>query len=86
MGVGMLGVRVDVNEVLKFWGKFKKKLGGSWGSVTGGGGGVRVDVNEELKFLGKFKKIFFLGGGGQGVGSGVGLGGQDGCDTALKFL
>ena len=40
------GVRMDVNEELKFLGKFKKnKLGG------GGGGGVSVDVNGgELKF------------------------------------
>ena len=49
------GVRVDVNEELKFLGKFKKKnwgggSGGSGGRV-GGGGGVRMDVNEELKFL-----------------------------------
>ena len=39
---------MDVNEELKFLGKFKKKIGG------GGGGsdwGVRVDVSEELKFL-----------------------------------
>ena len=45
---------MDVNEELKFLGKFKKKIGG--GRVVGGGGigdgvGVRVDVNEELKFL-----------------------------------
>ena len=38
-GVG-LGVRVDVNEELKFLGKFKKKKnGGSGGSGWGGGGG-----------------------------------------------
>ena len=47
------GVRVDVNEELKFLGKFKKK---KWGGGSGGGsggrvGGVRMDVNEELKFL-----------------------------------
>ena len=43
MGGGRVGggVRVDVNEELKFL----VGLGG------GGGGGVRVDVNEELKFL-----------------------------------
>ena len=57
-GVGNgVGVRVDVNEELKFWGKFKKKLGervgGGVGSFFLGGRvrGVRVDVNEELKFL-----------------------------------
>ena len=43
------GVRVDVNNELKFLGFF---WGGVRGSVGGGvGGGVRVDVNEELKFL-----------------------------------
>ena len=43
---------MDVNEVLKFWGKFtKKKFKG--GGEGGGGLGlrVRVDVNEEFKFL-----------------------------------
>ena len=44
------GVRVDVNEELKFFVKIQEKkniffLGG--GLVWG----VRVDVNEELKFL-----------------------------------
>ena len=43
------GVRVDVNEELKYLGKFKKKImGGGWGGRVGG---VRMDVNEELKFL-----------------------------------
>ena len=45
------GVRVDVNEELKFFEKFKKKLVGGSGGSGWGGGGVRVDVNEELKFL-----------------------------------
>ena len=61
------GVRVDVNEELKFLRKFKKKI-----FFLGGGGlGVRVDVNEE-----KFVKIkiffflFFLGGGGGRRGGG----------------
>ena len=43
---------MDVNEELKFLGKFKKIkqiLGGSGGG--GSGRGVRVDVNEKLKFL-----------------------------------
>ena len=51
-----MGVRVDVNEELKFLRKFKKKKWGGRGVRwrLGGGGrvrGVRVDVNEELKFL-----------------------------------
>ena len=47
------GVRVDVNEELKFLRKFKKNRGGGEGGVFGFGGcsgwGVRVGVNEELK-------------------------------------
>ena len=46
---------MDVNEELKFLGKFKKKLGGGGvgsrgGQVGGGSGwwGVRVDVNAML--------------------------------------
>ena len=56
-GLGRVGgVRVDVNEELKFLGNFKKKKkiffwGGVRGVVGLGGGGVRMDVNEELKFL-----------------------------------
>ena len=44
------GVRVDVNEELKFLGKFTKKIGGGGGGGGGfgfGGGGVRMDVNEK---------------------------------------
>ena len=37
-GVGLGGVRVDVNEELKFLGKFKKKIGG--GGVQGVGLGM----------------------------------------------
>ena len=50
VGVGWAGVRVDVNEEVKFLRKFKKKLAGGPGSGWGGGG-VRMDVNKELKFL-----------------------------------
>ena len=39
---------MDVNEELKFCGKFTKKNSGGGG---GSGWGVRVDVNEELNFL-----------------------------------
>ena len=51
LGGGVGGVRVDVNEELKFLGKLKKKKMGGGRSSWGGGGGVRMDVNEELKFL-----------------------------------
>ena len=37
-GSGGWGVRVDVNEELKFLGKLKKKLGGVVGGRRGGGG------------------------------------------------
>ena len=36
------GVRVDVNEELKFLGKFKKKIGGGGGGRGGGRGGGGV--------------------------------------------
>ena len=44
------GVRVDVNEELKFLGKFTKKFwwGVRWGGGGQAGGGVRVDVNAML--------------------------------------
>ena len=43
---------MDVNQELKFFGKFKKKnWGGGEGGPWGSGLGVRMDVNEELKFL-----------------------------------
>ena len=61
------GIRVDVNEELKFLGKFTKKSegGGSWrgvrwGSGWWGGGGFRVDVNAMF-----------------GVGGDVGYGNQE---------
>ena len=52
--VGGGGVRMDVNEELKFFVKIKKKIGGGGGVRSGrrsGWGGVRVDVNREVKFL-----------------------------------
>ena len=69
------GVRVDVNEELKFLCKFKKKkLGwGREGEGSGLGGQGGCDRRIE-KFLGKFTKKNFRGGG-------VGLGwGQGGCE------
>ena len=90
VGFGGGGVRVDVNEELKFLGKFKKKIffwgGGSGGLGQGGAGcrvrgrvwGVKVDVNEELKFLGKFTKKKLGGGGGGSVAEGVRWGGGSG--------
>ena len=87
-GVGLVGgVRVDVNEELKFLRKFtnKKKSGWAgvgggfeWGGVQVGEGGVRVDMNEELKFCVKIKNIFF---GGGWVG-----GGQGGCERRIEVF
>ena len=72
-GVRLGGVRVAVNEELKFWGKFtKKKSGGGSGGegVRWGvglvGGGVRVDVNAML-----------------GVGGDVGYGG---CEPRIEGI
>ena len=76
VGLGGRGVRVDVNEELKFLRKFKKKknffffFGGGGGSGGGfgwwGGGGVRVDVNAML-----------------GVGGDVGYGG---CEPRVEGI
>ena len=68
------GVRVDVNEELKFCENSKKKSG------RGRGGGGQVDVNEI--FFEKIKTNFFFGGGVGGVGGGGSgsVGGQSGCD------
>ena len=67
------GVRVDANEELKFWGKFKKKIfwgGMGGGRVVGGRGQVgrgQGGCERSIKVFGKIqkKKInFFWGGGG----------------------
>ena len=61
------GVRMDVNEELKFCENSKKKWGGGVRGVGSGGGGVRVDVNDELKLFVKIQKQW---GGWSGVGGG----------------
>ena len=45
MGSGWWGVRVDVNEELKFLGKFKKKIF-FWGVWVGGGVGSSGESRE----------------------------------------
>ena len=64
---------MDVNEELKFFTKFTKKIGGGVGRGGGqvggrvvGGGGVRVDVNAML-----------------GVGGDVGYGG---CEPRIEGI
>ena len=82
----MLGVRVDVNEELKFLRKFKKNRGveGLFGLGVFGFVGNRLDVNKEFKFCENSKK---WGGGGRGIGSGgVGLGVRVDVNVELKFF
>ena len=55
------------------------------GGVGGGEGrgrvrGARVELIKELKFLGKIHKKKFGGGVGSCGGSGLGGGGQGGCE------
>ena len=72
--VGGGGVRVDVIEELKFWGKFKKSnfLGGRLDRVgVGGQGGCEQRIEVFVKI--PKKNIFFFGGGGRGGGSGWGV-------------
>ena len=96
------GVRVDVNEELKFLCKFKKKnffffwggggVGGRGqggeGSGWGGQGGCesRIEVFVQIQK----KKIFFFGGGGVGGrgqgGEGSGWGGQGGCESRIEVF
>ena len=68
------GVRVDVNEELKFLGKFKKKkFGGGGGSGWGGQGGCEQRIEVFVKIQ-KKNIFFFWGGGGSGWGGGGGSG------------
>ena len=71
-----------MNEELRFWGKFKKKMGGG---VEGGGGrvwGGQDGCERSIKVFVKIKKKnIFWGGvrGGWGRGQ-PGGGGQGGCE------
>ena len=59
---------MDVNQELKFFGKFKKKkLGGGGGVGLGGQDGCERRIEVFVKIQ---KKLFFFGGGGGG-GRGV---------------
>ena len=79
LGWGGGGVRVDVNQELKFW--------GGWvhgGSGLGGQDGCerRIEVFVKIK-----KKYFFFGGGRGGRGGGGGGGGvRVDVNEELKFL
>ena len=84
------GVRVDVNQELKFFGKKKKKKkigggGGPWGgSGLGGKDGCEQRIEVFVKI--KKKKKFFFFGGGQGGGGGSGWGVREDMNEELKFL
>ena len=60
------GVRMDVNEELKFWGKLKKNifffLGGGGGPGSGWGGGGQDGCERRIEVFVKIKKK--MGGGG----------------------
>ena len=91
MGGSGWGVRVDVNEELKFLLKFKKKI---WGGGQGGrgGGGVRVGLGGQsgcerrIEVFVKIQKKILGGGGGVGGGGGGGGGVRMDVNKELKFL
>ena len=75
---GEVGVRVDVDEELKFWGKLKKS-----GSVWGGQSGCERRIEVFVKI--KKKTIRDESGGGGGGGGGRGEVRVD-VNEELKFL
>ena len=88
-GWGGGGVRVDVNQELKFFGKFKKKKnwGGGGGSMGGSGLGGQNGCERRIEVFCENKKkifIFFWGGGGGVGGSGWGV--RLDVNEELKFL
>ena len=89
IGLGGGGVRVDVNEELKFLWKFKniKKnfwWGGGRGEGRGEGWGGQGGCERRIEVFVKIQKKIG-GGGGRGEGSGWGGGGVD-VNEELKFL
>ena len=93
VGLGGGGVRVDVNQKLKFFRKFKKNWGAGGGVSQGGGvwGGGKVGLGGQdgcergIEVFVKIKKknFFFWGGGG---GGGSGWGGQGGCEQRIEVF
>ena len=96
MGGGRVGggVRVDVNEELKFSRKFAKKKsrgGGGGGSGCSGWGAGQGGCERRIEVFVKIKKylffclfVFFLGGSGSGRGSGWGF--RVDVNEELNFL
>ena len=62
MGGSGRGVRKDVNEELKFLGKFKKKIGGGGSGIRGGGG--QDGCERRIEVFVKIKKGGSEGGSG----------------------
>ena len=88
-GVRVGGVRLDVNEELKFWKNTQNKIGGGGEDREGGQVGVWLvgvegGCERRIEVLGKFTKTKSGGreGGGQ-VGGRVG-GGQGGCERRIE--
>ena len=80
---------MDVNEELKFLGKFTKKSVGGGGGVGSGGGqvggfglGVQGGCKQRIEFFVKIPKKIAGGVGGGRVGGGVRLD----LNEELKFL
>ena len=82
------GVRVDVNEELKFLGKFtQKKIRGGFGRGSGGVVGLvggQGGCERRIEVFVKIQKKN-LGGWVLGVG-GVGLGGHAGCERRIEVF
>ena len=79
---------MDVNQELKFFGKFKKKNwgGGEGGSMGGSGLGGQDGCERRIEVFVKIKKKKKkLGGGGRG-GGGSGWGVRVDVNEELKFL
>ena len=72
---------MDVNQELKFFGKFKKKNWGGGGWVHGGSWlGGQDGCERRIEVFVKIKKKISLGEGG------VGLGGQGGCERRIEVF
>ena len=69
-GSGWGGVRVDVIEELKFWGKFTKKLGDRGGDGGGVGLGGQGGCDRRIEVFGKIHKKNRGVGGREGSGGG----------------
>ena len=81
---------MDVNQELKFFGKFKKKILGGGGGGVGVGLGGQDGCERRIEAFVKIKKkssFVWAGGGGGGVGGrGSGWGVRVDVNEELKFL